>query len=58
MPANYTVSQPTGLTADITQKDTTGSFTADDKVYDGTNAATVDTADGRREGRPATSCRL
>ena len=38
---NYTLAQPTGLTAGITKKDITGSFTADNKVYDGTNTATV-----------------
>ena len=38
---NYTVSQPSGLTANITAKHITGSFTADNKVYDGTTAATV-----------------
>jgi hypothetical protein len=41
---NYTFSQPTGLLADITALELTigGSFTADDKVYDGTVAATID----------------
>ncbi len=38
---NYTVAQPSGLTADITALDITGAFTADDKVYDGTTDATV-----------------
>ncbi len=38
---NYTVSQPSGLTANITAKAVTGSFTADNKVYDGTTAASV-----------------
>ena len=39
---NYTVSQPTGLTADITPKpiSMTG-ITANDKVYDGTTTATL-----------------
>ncbi len=38
---NYTVSQPSGLTADITAKAITGNFTADNKVYDGNTSATV-----------------
>src|SRR6476620_12266807 len=38
---NYTVSQPSGLTANITVLHITGSFTASTKVYDGTTAATV-----------------
>ncbi|MFN5325745.1 MAG: YDG domain-containing protein [Bacteroidota bacterium] len=40
--ANYTVTQPTGLTADITAKglSITG-LTAQNKVYDGTTAATL-----------------
>ena len=37
---NYALTKPT-LTADITAKHITGSFTADDKVYDGDNTATV-----------------
>ena len=41
---NYTVSQPSGLTANITPKSLTGSFTAASKVYDGTTAATVATS--------------
>lgn len=40
---NYTVSQPSGLTANITPKALTGSFTAKDKVYDGNTNAEVDT---------------
>jgi hypothetical protein len=40
---NYTVSQPSGLTANITPKSLTGSFTAQNKEYDGTRDATVDT---------------
>jgi uncharacterized repeat protein (TIGR02543 family) len=43
--ANYTVSQPVGLTANITRLNITGSFTADDKVYDGTTAADVTSRD-------------
>ena len=39
--ANYTVAQPTGLTANITALDVTGGFTADNKVYDGSTDATV-----------------
>ena len=38
--ANYTLTQPT-TTANITAKHITGSFTAADKVFDGTNTATV-----------------
>jgi|GEM_PF-2282518 len=39
--ANYTLTQPGGLTADITALGITGSFTADDKEYDGTTGAAV-----------------
>ncbi|MBT9485800.1 YDG domain-containing protein, partial [Sediminibacterium sp.] len=40
--ANYTVAQPTGLTADITAKGLTISgLTADNKVYNATTAATL-----------------
>jgi len=39
--ANYTVTTPTGLTANITALSITGAFTAANKIYDGTNAATV-----------------
>jgi hypothetical protein len=38
---NYTVSQPSGLTADINALHVTGNFTASNKVYDATTAATV-----------------
>ena len=38
--SNYTLTQPTA-TADITPLGITGSFTADNKVYDGDNSATV-----------------
>ncbi len=38
---NYSVTPPAGLTADITPKSVTGSFTADNKVYNGSSAATV-----------------
>jgi hypothetical protein len=39
--ANYTVTQPTGLTADITAKELTGHFTAGNKTYDGTTDAAI-----------------
>ena len=41
--SNYSLTQPTGLTADITAKELTigGSFTASDKEYDGTTDATI-----------------
>jgi uncharacterized repeat protein (TIGR02543 family) len=40
---NYTLTQPAGLTADITAKGLTigGTFTVADKTYDGTTAATI-----------------
>ena len=38
---NYSLAQPTGLKADITALALTGSFTADNKVYDGNRDATV-----------------
>jgi trimeric autotransporter adhesin len=39
---NYTLTQPTGLSADITQKSLTiNAATANDKVYDGNNTATI-----------------
>jgi hypothetical protein len=38
---DYTVSQPAGLTANISAKPITGSFTAKDKVYDGDMSAMV-----------------
>lgn len=39
---NYTISQPTGLTANITEKTlTVTGATAQNKVYDGTTAATI-----------------
>jgi hypothetical protein len=40
---NYTVNATATTTANITQKSVTGSFTAADKVYDGTTAATITT---------------
>ncbi|KIA96125.1 hypothetical protein OC25_03235 [Pedobacter kyungheensis] len=39
--ANYTLSSVATTTANITGLALTGSFTADNKVYDGTNAATI-----------------
>jgi hypothetical protein len=38
---NYTVSQPSGLTANIGKRSLTASITADNKTYDGTDAATI-----------------
>ncbi|MFN6962583.1 MAG: YDG domain-containing protein [Pyrinomonadaceae bacterium] len=38
---NYSVTQPAGLTANITALGITGSFTAENKTYDGTTAASV-----------------
>jgi MBG domain (YGX type)/YDG domain/HYR domain len=38
---NYTVAQPSGLTANIAALGISGSFTAADKIYDGTTAANV-----------------
>ena len=38
---NYTLSSVSNTTANITPKSLTGSFTADDKVYDGGDSATV-----------------
>ncbi len=41
---NYSLTQPTGLSADITEKELTisGSYTVLDKDYDGTTSATID----------------
>ncbi|SMB81731.1 filamentous haemagglutinin outer membrane protein, partial [Hymenobacter roseosalivarius DSM 11622] len=39
--SNYTLTQPTGLTANITAKQLTPMITASNKVYDGTTAATL-----------------
>ncbi|MEO6002083.1 MAG: YDG domain-containing protein [Opitutus sp.] len=39
--ANYSISQPTGLTANISALHITGAFTASDKIYDGGVAASV-----------------
>jgi hypothetical protein len=38
---NYTVAQPTGVTVDIARKSLVGTFTADNKVYDGNRTASV-----------------
>src|SRR5690348_6742016 len=38
---NYSVAQPTGLTASIGQRNVTASITASDKTYDGTRSATI-----------------
>jgi YDG domain len=46
---NYTVSQPSGLTADIEAKNLTASAIAQNKVYDGTTAATVTLSAGPNE---------
>jgi hypothetical protein len=42
-PDDYTVVQPTGLTGDVTVRNTTAGFSAANKVYDGTTAATTPT---------------
>ena len=39
--ASYTVSQPSGLTANVTKRDATASISAGDKTYDGNDAATI-----------------
>jgi len=39
--ANYTLFAVNTTTADITAKDISGGFTADNKAYDGTNSATI-----------------
>jgi hypothetical protein len=52
--ANYTLSQPAGLTADITQASVTLSgITASDKVYDGVATATVNAAGATFVGKIA-----
>jgi hypothetical protein len=38
---NYTLSQPTGLSANITIRSVTGSVTVSNKVYDGNTSATI-----------------
>ena len=38
---NYSVAQPTGLTASISQRNVTASISASDKTYDGTRSATI-----------------
>jgi hypothetical protein len=40
---NYSLVQPAGLTANITPLSITGKFTVQNKVYDGTNSATIAT---------------
>ena len=52
---NYTVSQPTGLTANITARALTVSAAGVNKVYDGTTAATVTLSDNRVSGDVFTS---
>src|SRR5207302_564446 len=48
---NYTVSQPTALTASTTTKGlTVSAITADDKVYDGNTSATLDTSHAALNG--------
>jgi YDG domain/MBG domain (YGX type)/Bacterial Ig-like domain (group 3)/Galactose oxidase, central domain/Kelch motif len=47
---NYTVSQPSGLKANITHRSLTVSASGIDKVYDGTTAATVTLSDDRVSG--------
>ncbi len=48
--AYYTLSQPTGLTANITAASLTVTATGVNKVYDGTTAATVTLSDNRAAG--------
>jgi filamentous hemagglutinin family protein len=51
---NYRLSQPTGLTADITPRTVTiGGITADDKPYDGTTASTLNTTGATLAGEIA-----
>ncbi len=47
---NYTVSQPGGLSANITQATLTVTVSASNKVYDGTTTATVSFSDDRISG--------
>jgi len=42
--ANYSITQPTGLTADITPKELTVTVTANNKVYDGNTDATLNSS--------------
>ncbi|WP_332876065.1 YDG domain-containing protein, partial [Massilia sp. S19_KUP03_FR1] len=51
--SNYTVGDPTGLTANITQAtiSTVSNIVADNKVYDGTTSATVSNAGATFAGR-------
>jgi YDG domain/MBG domain (YGX type)/Galactose oxidase, central domain len=48
--SNYTVSQPSGLKANISHRSLTVSASGIDKVYDGNNAATVTLSDDRVSG--------
>jgi hypothetical protein len=52
---NYTVSSPSGLTADITQKALVVSATGVNKIYDGTTNATVTLSDDRIAGDVVTT---
>jgi hypothetical protein len=52
--SNYTLTQPTGLTANITQRAVTVSATGVDKVYDATTAATVTLSDNKIGGDAVT----
>ncbi len=47
---NYVLTQPAGVTADITARALTVSVSGVDKVYDGTTAATIGYADNRVAG--------
>ena len=52
--ANYVVTQPTGLVADITRATITiSSVSVNDKIYDGTAAATADTSSAVLTGKIA-----
>src|SRR5258708_9625113 len=54
--SNYTVSQPAGLTANITTKPVTVTgITANNKVYDGTSAATLNLGSASLAGIVATA---
>ena len=44
---NYTITQPAGITANITQKSLTVGATGINKIYDGTTTATVTPSDNR-----------
>jgi hypothetical protein len=53
--SNYTVSQPTGLTANITARDLTVSATGVNKTYDGTADATVTLSTDKLSGDTVSS---